>query len=307
MMKKHHNFAILFVGFSLFTVIAFLRAGTFAQVRPALSADVKTVKSDVKTVKTVESSSRFAPAAIENARLRSSMKWAFGRAQTGWELYTDLIARTIETDARFDTPEFAMSVSKWQSRNGIAPTGIIDNDTFDVMVKRWQSDRLGKGWAYPDESVLFTAPIAAFYDQTRDPELLKLDSATYIAYKKMVLAAAKELKGILNVTPKGDLAPDEKFFKIVSAFRSREYQAVLRKKEPNAGRAALAMNSPHSSGFALDIYVGGKPVSTKDDNRLIQVQTPAYKWLVKNASKFGFYNYFYEPWHWEYVPSLQAK
>jgi energy-coupling factor transporter ATP-binding protein EcfA2 len=142
---------------------------------------------------------------------------------------------------------------------------------------------------------------------SRDPELLKLDSATYIAYKKMVLAAAKELKGILNVTPKGDLAPDEKFFKIVSAFRSREYQAVLRKKEPNAGRAALAMNSPHSSGFALDIYVGGKPVSTKDDNRLIQVQTPAYKWLVKNASKFGFYNYFYEPWHWEYVPSLQAK
>lgn len=305
MMKKHHNFAILFVGFSLFAVVAFLRAGAFAQARPALSTDPSAVRSDSKTVKTVESSARFAPAAMENARLRSSMKWAFGRAQTGWEIYTDLIGKTIDSDARFDTPEFAMAVSKWQSRNGRTPNGIIDNDTFDAMKDHWQSSRLGKSWTYPDETMLFDAPIADFYDQTRDPELLKLDSATYIAYKKMVLAAAKDLKGVLKVTPKGDLAPDEKFFKIVSAFRSRAYQAELRRKEPNAGRAALAMHSPHSSGFALDIYVGGKPVSTKDDNRLIQVQTPAYKWLVKNANKFGFYNYFYEPWHWEYVGNVK--
>jgi zinc D-Ala-D-Ala carboxypeptidase len=47
--------------------------------------------------------------------------------------------------------------------------------------------------------------------------------------------------------------------------------------------------------------VGGEPVKTEDANRLIQVQTPAYKWLVKNAHRFGFYPYFYEPWHWEFV------
>lgn len=304
---KPHNLAILVVGFTVFTAIAFFRAGAFAQVRSVAVTDSKAVKTDPKTVKTVESSARFAPAAMENARLRTSMKWAFGRAQMGWEIYTDLIAHTVGVDAKFDTPEFAMAVSKWQTRNAIQPTGIIDNTTFDAFKNYWQSQRIGKGWTYPDETILFSAPLADFYDQTRDPELLKLDSATYIAYKKMVLAAAKDLKGVLKVTPKGDLAPDEKFLKIVSAFRSREYQAELRRKEPNAGRAALAMHSPHSSGFAVDIYVGGKPVSTKDDNRLIQVQTPAYKWLVKNAHKFGFYNYFYEPWHWEYVPSLQAK
>jgi D-alanyl-D-alanine carboxypeptidase len=300
---RPHNLAILIVGFSFFTAVAFVRSGVFAQV----TADTKVTRIEPKTVKIVESSSRFAPAAMENARLRSSMKWAFGRAQTGWEIYTDLICHTIETDAKPDTPEFAMAVSRWQIRNGQTPTGIIDNDTFDALVKGWQSQRIGKSWNYPDESVLYNAPIADFYDQTRDAELLKLDSVTYIAYKKMVLAAAKDLKGTLKVTPKGDLAPEEKYLKIVSAFRSREYQAQLRRKEPNAGRAALAMNSPHSSGFALDIYVGGKPVSTKDENRLIQVQTPAYKWLVKNAHKFGFYNYFYEPWHWEYVRSRAAK
>ena len=106
----------------------------------------------------------------------------------------------------------------------------------------------------------------------------------------------------LKTTATGELAPEEKFLRIVSAFRSREYQAKLRAAEPNAGRAALAVNSPHFTGHAIDIYVGGEPVKTLDSNRAIQVQTPVYKWLVKNASKFGFYPYYYEPWHWEYVP-----
>jgi LAS superfamily LD-carboxypeptidase LdcB len=51
----------------------------------------------------------------------------------------------------------------------------------------------------------------------------------------------------------------------------------------------------------LDLYVGGDPVDTKDANRAIQVKTPIYQWLVRNADKFGFRPYFYEPWHWEYV------
>ena len=281
---------------SVLILAAAVFAGTvFAQMRAGQP-------SDGKTLKTVESSSRFAGAAMENVRLRSSIQWSFGRQQTGWEIYTSLIGKTIGTEKNFDTPEFAKAVSKWQANNAIEPTGIIDNATFDAFIKEWQSERL-KNWSYPEESVLYYAPITDFYDSTRDPELLKLDAATYIAYKKMVMAAAKDLKGVLKVTPKGELAPEEKMLRIVSAFRSREYQAELRRREPNAGRAALAMNSPHSSGHALDIYVGGKPVSTKDENRLIQVQTPVYKWLVKNANKFGFYNYFYEPWHWEYVPS----
>jgi LAS superfamily LD-carboxypeptidase LdcB len=118
----------------------------------------------------------------------------------------------------------------------------------------------------------------------------------------MLAAASRDLKGSVKFTSSGELAPGEKFLRIVSAYRSPEYQAALRKKEPSAGRGQLAKFSAHSTGQAMDIYVGGEPVSTKDPNRIIQVQTPAYKWLVKNAAKFGFYPYFYEPWHWEYVP-----
>jgi LAS superfamily LD-carboxypeptidase LdcB len=89
--------------------------------------------------------------------------------------------------------------------------------------------------------------------------------------------------------------------KIVSSFRSRDYQDNLRRQSPNAGSAGLAVNSPHFTGRALDLYVGGSPVDTNDANRALQVNTPVYRWLVKNAGRFGFRPYFYEPWHWEYV------
>ena len=179
---------------------------------------------------------------------------------------------------------------------------ILDEDTMGSMIKFWQSERLGRS-DVPSADKLLTAPIVEFYDPTRSPDLLQLERDTYTAYKRMLQAAAKDLKGSVRFTKDGELAEGEKFFRIVSAFRSPEYQAKLRAASPGSGRAALAMRSAHSTGQALDIYVGGEPVSTKDANRLIQVNTPAYKWLVKNAHRFGFYNYFYEPWHWEYVPA----
>lgn len=241
----------------------------------------------------------------ENIRLRDTMNWTFGaKSQRGWYLYVPLIQQMIEGSANSETAEFARSISLWQQKSGIAPSGILDTVTLSQMVKYWQSQRLNSS-EYPSEDQLLSAPIADFYDPTRSPELLKVERETYAAYKKMVAAAAKDLR--LKVTATGELAPEEKFLKIVSAFRSREYQAQLRAKSPNSGRAGLAVHSPHFTGQALDIYVGGEPVETKDYNRAIQVQTPAYKWLVKNAAKFGFYPYYYEPWHWEYVPRNSAN
>jgi hypothetical protein len=247
-------------------------------------------------------SSAFGRAATENARLRNSLAWTFGgKTQTGWTIYAPLIAHTIGTDAEPDTSDFALALSKWQTTSNLPATGILDNATLESFTKYWQSRRLGKFGVQTGDNLQF-APIAEFFDPTRSPDLLQLEQETYAAYKKMLAAAAKDLKNELQLTPSGELAPNEKFLRIVSAYRSPEYQEALRRREPNAGRAALAVHSPHSTGHALDIYVGGEPVKTLDSNRLIQVQTPVYKWLVKNAQKFGFYPYFYEPWHWEYVP-----
>ena len=232
-------------------------------------------------------------AAAENVRLRQSLQWVFGgKTQTGWNIYVPLISHTIGIESGPDTPEFASAVSKWQADKGLASTGVIDRETLESFTKYWQSRRLGRA-GLSSADVLLAAPIGEFWDASRSPDLLHVEQETFAAYKRMIAAAAREL---------GPGVTAGKFLKIISSYRSAAHQETLRKKEPNAGRAALAKNSPHSTGHALDIYVGGEPVTTKDPNRLLQVQTPAYKWLVKNAEKFGFYPYFYEPWHWEYVP-----
>ena len=256
--------------------------------------------------KTVSNATAISATAIaENVRLKDSMAWAFGgKAQSGWYLYVPLIQATIKTDAGVDTIEFARAVAVWQNASGIDSTGVIDEDTLYQMVKGWQARRLNSSET-PAPEKLFDAPIADFYDPTRGADLLKVERETYDAYKRMVAAAAKELK--LKTAPNGELAREESFLKIISSYRSREHQERLRAASPNSGRAGLAVNSPHFTGSALDIYVGGEPVSTADANRAIQVETPAYKWLVKNASRFGFYPYYYEPWHWEYVPRNLAK
>ena len=268
---------------------------------------LRTVEPGVKetaSVRRIEpiNSSAFSKAAMENARLRNSLAWTFGgKTQTGWTIYAPLIANTIGTEAEPDTSDIALALSRWQSTSNLPSTGVLDNATLESFTKYWQSRRLGRFGVIAGDSLLF-APITESFDLTRSPDLLQVEGETYAAYKKMITAAAKDLKHELSLTPTGELAPNEKFLRIVSAYRSPEYQEALRRKEPNAGRAALAKNSPHSTGHALDIYVGGEPVKTLDSNRLIQVQTPVYRWLVKNAQKFGFYPYFYEPWHWEYVP-----
>ena len=151
---------------------------------------------------------------------------------------------------------------------------------------------------------LLLAPSTDFYDPSRPEELRQVERETYAAYRRMLAAAAADTSLGLKLEPTGELAESEKFFKIISAYRSKEYQERLRKLDPAAGRAGLARHSPHFTGRALDLYVGGyDPVSTKDDNRLLQTQTKAYRWLVRHAESFGFRPYYYEPWHWEYVPN----
>lgn len=260
-------------------------------------AVMSAVKHDI-----ADSKSPFADAAVRNSQLSKTLRWSFaGRTQIGWEIYVPLIADTIESDGNVGSARFAAALARWQAKNGIQAAGVLDEPTLGALIRFWQSRRLGR-YGTPPEGELVSAPIADFFDRSRDPALLQLERGTYDAYKRMIAAAARDLDTSVRFSPAGELAEGENFLRIVSAYRSPAYQEALRRKEPNAGRGALAKFSAHSTGQALDIYVGGDPVSTKDQNRMLQTQTPVYKWLVKNAHRFGFYNYFYEPWHWEYVP-----
>ncbi len=243
-----------------------------------------------------------APAARQNAALRHSLVWAFGGKQhRGWSLYEPLIARTLETEAAPDSDDFAAAISRWQRAAGLLPTGVLDHETWMQMVATWQSRRLGSS-AYPTSDQLVTVPASEFHDPARAADLRQVERETYAAYRRMLAAAAADPSLNLKLKPTGELDDSEQFFKIISAFRSKEYQERLRRLDPAAGRAGLARRSPHFTGRALDLYVGGyDPVSTKDDNRALQTQTPAYRWLVRHSERFGFRPYFFEPWHYEYV------
>jgi hypothetical protein len=75
--------------------------------------------------------------------------------------------------------------------------------------------------------------------------------------------------------------------------------------EHNCDGAHRAACSAHRTGTAIDVNVGYVADVHADDastmNRMLQTRTQAYRWMVANAGRFGFVNYAYEPWHWEYV------
>ncbi len=101
--------------------------------------------------------------------------------------------------------------------------------------------------------------------------------------------------------------------KIASAFRSVDRQAeIIRAKlaEGLSLDAVLCTSAPpgyseHHSGRAIDVTTdeGGAPLEPEFE------KTRAFRWLSKNAGRFGFvlsypagnpYGYDYEPWHWCY-------
>ncbi|MFY9610051.1 MAG: D-alanyl-D-alanine carboxypeptidase family protein [Blastocatellia bacterium] len=246
------------------------------------------------------------PAAIESNKTGSTeLKWVFGgKAQRGWAIYLPLILEAVGARKDMESAEFAEAVAHWQTVRGLRATGVVDLETWSEMIRELQSRRIKQRNSPPSEG-LVVVPASEFYDDERPAELRQVERNAYAAYKRLVAGAAKDRSLGLRVTASGEFDPAEKYLKIISGFRSREHQDRLRQAAPRAGRAGLAVNSPHFTGRALDLYVGGEPVSSADDNRLAQTRTPVYRWLVKNAGKFGFRPYFYEPWHWEYVPGPQ--
>lgn len=278
-----------------------------ARTPPAGAPLASPVANEVRLTEAVETDATMdarapalaSPAAEQNRVLRDELRWTFGgKPQRGWAIYVPLIQQLIGTNDDAASAGFAASLARWQKRAGLAASGVLDEATLMQMISTWQGRRR-RNSAYPQPDQLVTAPSTEFWDSSRADDLRKVERQTYAAYKRMLAAAIGD-SSLQLASGNGELAASEKYLKIISAFRSREYQDRLRKLEPGAGRAALAVNSPHFTGRALDLYVGGEPTITKDPNRTLQTQTRAYRWLVRNAERFGFCPYFYEPWHWEY-------
>lgn len=278
-----------------------LLAAVLLDARPGRGQSKAPAKPVPGVKRVLKSTGEPAAPPVRNALLSTELSWTFGsRPQRGWYLYKPLIDRLLDTKHAAGSDGFAKALGRWQQKSGLLPNGVLDDETLYAMIKTWQDERLKDRSPAPPEQLL-TAPISDFYDPTRAEELRQVERETYAAYKRMVSAAISTKSLGLARGGKGELAPQEQYLKIISAFRSKEYQEKLRRESPNSGSAGLAVNSPHFTGRALDLYVGGDPVDTRDSNRSIQVETRVYQWLVKNADRFGFRPYCYEPWHWEYV------
>lgn len=85
-----------------------------------------------------------------------------------------------------------------------------------------------------------------------------------------------------------------------------QYEAVLLAKYGSLaeGRRWLAFDSPHQTGLAIDIGVGGLTPSRASVDA--QRRSPLHQWLIAHAWQFGWHPYKVEPWHWEYPMSLAA-
>lgn len=136
-------------------------------------------------------------------------------------------------------------------------------------------------------------PIAPHYLADRTPR--QLHRAAYEAYLRMKTAA--EADGI-----------PANLLTITSGYRGVAHQqrlwadALKKYGSPQAAHRWVAPpgRSPHHTGRAIDFSLGTRNSS---ENIPALRATPAYKWLVCNAARFGFYPYANEPWHWEFNPS----
>lgn len=107
----------------------------------------------------------------------------------------------------------------------------------------------------------------------------------------------------------------------ISGFRSIAYQEILFQsavvkhgsEEAAARWVARPGFSEHHTGLALDVGDEDHPAY---DVEMPFEETRAFEWLKDNAGRFGFELSFprgnlsgisYEPWHWRYVGSAEAK
>jgi hypothetical protein len=241
------------------------------------------------------------PAAAAAADVQSldTLAWSpLGRTETGWETYAPLIAQEIGTGCRPGSPGFASALQAWQGKHNRPATGVVDLNTFTQMKFLWQERRpfvtLSRQGCPepPDESKLATARS----DESYGGKKIELLPKALAAYRKLVTAARAELLAA---------ASDHHLLTIFSGYRSPGYDAARCMRENNCQGLVRATCSAHRTGLAMDLYLGAAPGygpdSSADPNRLYLSRTPVYHWLVYNGWRFGFVNYVFEPWHWEWT------
>lgn len=242
----------------------------------------------------------FEPAARRNAQSYTTLQWApFGVPEAGWDAYAPTIAQEIGAGCGPTTSGFAAALAAWQARHGLTATGEVEPATLETMRVAWMlrrpfvvQTRDGSCPPGAPDSML----VAAGSDEGYFGKVVQLRPEALAAYRRLREAARREVPAV---------AADPALLALVSGYRSPQENAAKCLASGACGGPAQANCSAHRTGLALDLNLGAapglEPTSSADANRSYQAGTPAYQWLVRNAGRFGFVAYPYEPWHWEWA------
>ena len=221
----------------------------------------------------------------------------FGRPEVGWAPYEAWIKSDIGTTCSAVTPAFARALARFRAAHGLGVGGVLDAPTFAAFRQIWALRRpfvlvSKRGCpAAPAESTLATALAAESFGG----KVIQLRPGALTAYRR--LAAAARAAGVTRSDPR--------LLTIFSGYRSPAADAARCATEGNCQGVTRASCSAHLTGLAMDLDLGATPghmVDSSDDvNRTVMTYTPAYRWLVLNAARYGFVNYVFEPWHWEWT------
>jgi D-alanyl-D-alanine carboxypeptidase len=243
----------------------------------------------------------WADQAVANAISLYSLEWApFGATEVGWGTYLPLLQKELGTDCEAGTSDFAAALAGFQARYALPATGVFDQATFNVLKGVLQERRpfvmARVRDECPDPPPLRELGYLEAPEEHADRLTRLLRRDVLEAYRRMVAAARAEVPEVRN---------DPELLQIFSGFRDPEADAARCAAERNCDGLRRAACSPHRTGTAVDLYVGqllGMGVdSTRPESRQHMSQGATYRWLVRNAGRFGFVPYIYEPWHWEWV------
>lgn len=239
-------------------------------------------------------------AALRNGASLYAMPFdLFGRPETGWAVYAPTIESQIGAPCAPNTPGFAQALSRWSRSRQLADDGVLTPDLLAALKADWQSDRpfyelreLGFCPNPPSDWELAVVPP----DLSDTDHPIELRQGALLAWTRLVRDAH---------AAEPALAANPELLRIFSAFRSPAYDEARCAHDSNCQGLVRAACSVHRTGLAVDVILDVAPGfavdSSADANRLAMTRGLAYRWLVANARRYGFVNYAFEPWHWEWT------
>lgn len=240
---------------------------------------------------------RIVDAARNAASFQTLAVAPFRRAETGWAPYEAWLKADLGTSCSAVTPAFASALFRWRVQHHLGTNGVMDIPTLASFNQLWTSRRpfvrISKVACPlpPPEASLARATPAESYGG----KIILLRPGALAAYRGLVAGARAA----------GVLKGDARLLTIFSGYRGPDADAMRCIMEQNCQGVTRASCSAHLTGLAMDVYLGAAPghtVDSADDvNRTFMTYTPAYRWQVANAARYGFVNYVFEPWHWEWT------